>query len=87
MRNVDFKLILRLLWIFGFVAFLVVVARLLNPEGIQDEPSIDLWNMKVGDLFLTILGTALLFGIIILLYKMQYKIGDWWNKRKQKANF
>ncbi len=43
---------------------------------------VPIWNIKIGDVFTTILGAMLLVVLIIIGYKIQYKIEGWWRERK-----
>ncbi|MEK7550822.1 MAG: hypothetical protein AAB535_03505 [Patescibacteria group bacterium] len=66
---------------------LVVILLLGVPtylETLYEEIIIPIWNLRIGDVTITVLGSALLFGVIVVGYQIQYKIEKWREKRKEQ---
>ena len=66
---------------------LVVILLLGVPtylETFYEEVIFPIWNLRLGDVIITVLGSALLFGVIVVGYRIQYKIEKWRGKRKEQ---
>jgi hypothetical protein len=74
MKKIDFKVVFQLLWIFFMAGGLIVLARILSPNGIPDDNPIPLLDRRLGDIIVQdIFPTLLVIGIAIGLVVWENK--------------
>ena len=78
MKNIDFKAIFQIVWIFIMAGALILLARILSPNGIPDDNPIPLLDRRFGDvigqIFVTLLIIAIAIGLVV-----------WENKRVHRC--
>lgn len=75
MKNIDFKMVFQFLWVFVMAGAFILLARLLNPNGIPDEQSTSEGRFISEAITLLI--------VLALIFVAAYGLKGAWKKTKE----